>query len=269
MVKGKKKAHRGDLQRGGNLVPGFHAVREALIRGNPPVMNLWIAREKETDRIREVLKLAEAGGVPVTYRDRSALDAMFPDIPHQGIAAEAGAFSYTDKDEIIEAALREPGRGLILAADHITDEGNLGALIRAAAFFGVHGLILPKDRSARVTPRVMKRSSGACACLPVARVVNLGRALDYAEKKGFWLIGADGNGPETVYEVDWNRDVVLVLGREDRGLTRGVRERCHQVVRIPGHGVVESLNVSVAGGVILSEINRQRQARFSPRGDLQ
>jgi len=172
--------------------------------------------------------------------------------------AVSGNFNYTDLERIIDFSLKSQGHSLLIAADHITDEGNLGALIRTAAFFGVHGLIIPKDRSASVTSRVLKRSSGAFLHLPIAQVVNMGRALDILEKKGFWIIGASGDGVESIYQFDWKRSLVLVLGNEQKGLSRAARKRCQQVVRIPSPGQVESLNVGVAAGVILSEIIRHR-----------
>ncbi|MDP6179806.1 MAG: RNA methyltransferase, partial [Desulfatiglandales bacterium] len=170
-----------------------------------------------------------------------------------------GEFRYFDLDQIIDTSLHDPAHALIVAADHITDEGNLGALIRTGVFFGAHGLVLPKDRSASVSERVKKRSSGAYVHLPVARVVNLGRTLDILIKKGFWIIGAAGDSLGSIYQFDWNRDLVLVLGSEEKGLSRTVRSRCHQLVGIPSYGHVSSLNISVAGGIILSEIVRQRR----------
>lgn len=209
--------------------------------------------------MEEILVLAKDKGIPVLLKDAQELDTALPDMPHQGIIALAERFAYRDLREIIRIS-RNGGYGMIIVADHITDEGNLGALIRSAAFFGAHGLILPKDRSARITDRVLKRSSGACAHLPIAMEVNLGRALDALDKEGFWIVGAAGEGAETVYAFDWCRDLALVLGSEDRGLSRSTRQRCHALVRIPRLGDVESLNVSVACGVILSEIGRQRHS---------
>jgi 23S rRNA (guanosine2251-2'-O)-methyltransferase len=181
------------------------------------------------------------------------------------VVALAEEFPYLDLDDLIDITLRDPGHALLVAADHITDEGNLAALIRTAAFFGVQGLILPKDRSARLTERVMKRSSGACVHLPVARVVNLGRALEVLDKRGFWVVGGAGESPESIYEFDWNRDLVLVLGSEDRGLSPLVRGLSHQLVSVPSQGYVDSLNVSVAGGIILSEVIRQRRIALGTR----
>jgi 23S rRNA (guanosine2251-2'-O)-methyltransferase len=177
---------------------------------------------------------------------------------HQGIVALAEKFTYFDIQYLIDASTKEHGYALIVVADHITDEGNLGALIRTAAFFGTHGLIVPQNRSAKVTDKVRKRSSGAYLHLPIARVVNLGRILDILNKKGFWIIGAAEESPHSIYQFDWNRDLILVFGSEDRGLSRSVRNRCHQMVCIPSSGHLGSLNVSVASGIILSEVVRQR-----------
>ena len=199
--------------------------------------------------------------MPVHYKDTIFLDNLLPNIVHQGIVAQAEELNYVDLDYLINSALQDLGYAFIIAFDHITDEGNLGALIRTAAFFRCHGLIIPKDRSAGVTEKVRKRSCGAYVHLPMVRVVNLGRTLDILSKKGFWIIGAAEESCESIYHFDWKRDLVLVLGSEDRGLSRTVRGRCHQMVGIPSSGNMGSLNVSVAGGIILSEIFRQRMLK--------
>jgi 23S rRNA (guanosine2251-2'-O)-methyltransferase len=170
-------------------------------------------------------------------------------------------FAYADLQEVLRHSLQAGPSALLLAADHITDPGNLGALIRTAAFFGVHGLILPRDRSAGVTAATLKRASGTHHQLPVAQVTNLGRTLDELSKNGFWIIGAAGEADLSIYDFDWDRPVVLVLGGEQKGISPSIRKRCHQLVGIPSPGRVESLNLSVAGGTILSEICRQRHFR--------
>jgi 23S rRNA (guanosine2251-2'-O)-methyltransferase len=250
---------KSDKRSSSNLIPGLHAVKEALNRSPGVIDGIWIAEEKCSPRVQEIIAVAEENTIPVHFRKASDVNALLPDIAHQGIVAFAKEFQYIDLKQLIHHTLSDPNFGLLIAADHITDEGNLGALIRTAVFFGAHGLILPKDRSAQVTERVRKRSSGAYIHLPVAKVVNLGRALDLLYNKGFWIIGAAGEGPESIFQCDWNRDIVLVLGREDKGLTDSIRKRCHQIVHIPGTVTLDSLNVSVAGGVILSEIVRQRR----------
>ena len=202
--------------------------------------------------------MAKERNIPVSFKQPAELSRLFPDVAHQGIAAVAEEFSYSDLNQIIETSLQERGHAILIVADHITDEGNLGALIRTAAFFGVHGLIIPGDRSARVSARILKRSSGGYLHLPIAKVVNIGRTLDLLKKKGFWIIGASGEASTSIYRFDWGRDLVLVLGNEKSGLSIPARKRCHEIVSIPSLGPVESLNVSVSGGIILSEIVRQR-----------
>lgn len=240
------------------VIPGYQAVREALSRPECRVTEVWIAGDRRSRRARTVLELAGERNAPVRDRSAGELDARFPETPHQGFAAVVQAPAYADLETLVEASRKTPGRGLLVAADHITDEGNLGALIRTAAFFGARGLLIPRDRSAGLGEKVAKRSAGASLFLPVAREVNLVRALDRLDKAGFWIIGAAGEASVDVYGFDWVRDTVLVVGSEDRGLSPNVRSHCHEIVGIPGSGRVESLNVAVAAGAILSEIARQR-----------
>jgi 23S rRNA (guanosine2251-2'-O)-methyltransferase len=228
------------------------------MQGRTEIRELWIAEDKRSPRIRELVRLAEERNIPIIYRSVSRLSRLLPETAHQGVVAWTESFVYSELDQVMEPETFPSGNSLLIAADHITDEGNLGALVRTAAFFGSEGLILPKDRSARMTPQVLKRSSGGYLHLAVVSVVNLGRALDLLKKGGFWVVGASGDGPESIYRFDWRRNLVLVLGSEQKGLSRSVRERCDQVVRIPRPGDVESLNVAVAAGIILSEIFRQR-----------
>ena len=249
------------------MIPGFHAVRESLLKAENRVREIWIEEGKRGSRVDEVLRLAKSRGVLALFKKRGDIEGLVPGTTHQGIVALTVEFTYTDMEELLQPSPDEQGFRVILAADHITDEGNLGALIRTAAFFGVRGLVLPKDRSAQVTGRLLKRTSGAYLHLPVAQVVNLGRALDRLKGRGFWIVGAAGEAPVSIYEFDWNRDTVLILGSESKGLSRVARDRCDEVVRIPGKGTVESLNVSVAGGIILAEVERQR-LKGKSRGPL-
>lgn len=233
-------------------------MQEALLHGKARIKELWVAEGKRSARIGEILQIARQKNIPVLVKKYVDLTRLLPDLSHQGIVARVEDFTYVDLDHL--AHIHPQQRALLIALDHITDEGNLGAIIRTAVFFGAHGLIIPKDRSAAMTAKVIKRSSGVYVHLPVARVVNMGMALTQLKKKGFWIIGASGEGPMAIYEFDWDRDVVIVLGNEQRGLSQSVRRQCDQVVRIPAAGHAESLNVAVAGGVILSEIVRQRKA---------
>ena len=242
-----------------DMIPGYRAVREALLSDQVTFKELWVSKGKDSQRVQEILGFARKRQVPVQFKERRELDELLPGVTHQGFAAWTRGSAYLELDQLIDAARRSGGQPLLIAADHITDQGNLGAIIRTAVFFGVRGLILPRDRSAGLTDTVRKRSSGAQVHLPVAQVVNLDRALDRLSKEGFWIIGAAPEGPQSLYQFDWKRDLVLVLGSEDRGLSRLIRSRCDLLVRIPSAGQPTSLNVSVACGVILSEITRQRE----------
>lgn len=241
------------------MIPGFHAVKKSLLDPESKVHEIWIGEGKRGPRADELLRLAKGRSIRVVVKEKTDIERLAPGVAHQGVLALSGGFAYLDLEELAHRATGEQRFRLILATDHITDEGNLGALMRTAAFFGVQGLIVPKDRSARVTGKLLKRTSGAFVSLPVAQVVNLRRALDNLRDKGFWIIGAAGEGPVSVYDFDWRRDTVLVLGSESKGISRSVREGCDELVRVPGAETVESLNVSVAGGIILGEITRQRQ----------
>jgi 23S rRNA (guanosine2251-2'-O)-methyltransferase len=241
-----------------NLIPGFHAVRETVIQEGRAVREIWIASRKKPGRTDEILRMAKERNIPIFFKEAGELSQRLPGVAHQGIVAVVKAFSYAGLEHILKKTLQIGSYGLILVADHITDQGNLGAIIRTAAFFGAHGIILPEDRSAHVDPAMLKRSAGAYARIPVAKVVNIGRTLELLAKKGFWVIGTSGDAPTSIYQFDWKRHAALVLGNEQKGLSIPARKLCHEIVSIPSHGVIESLNVSVAAGIVLSEIARQR-----------
>jgi 23S rRNA (guanosine2251-2'-O)-methyltransferase len=240
------------------LIPGIHSVKEAVLKSRGSIFEIWFARGKTSSRVKEIIKLAERHNIHVFEKDSSILDNVLPGTNHQGIAALIESFEYTDMKELMESSRGTKGRSLLIAIDHITDEGNLGAIIRSAAFFGVNGIILPKDRSARISEGVIKRSSGGYAHVPVSLVVNLGRTIDMLDGAGFWIIGTSGTGKDSIYEFDWRGDILLVLGNEEKGVSPSILKRCHQTLKIPSSGNIEALNVSVATGVILSEITRQR-----------
>ena len=250
------------------MIPGFHAVRESLLKTPENLREIWVGVSRKGARAEEIARLGADKGIPVQFKEVREIEAVASGAAHQGFIAFPETFFYTELEDLIEASRQASESALVVVADHITDEGNLGALIRTAAFFGVHGLILPKDRSAKITGKLLKRTSGAYASLPIAQVVNLGRALELLTEKGFWIIGAAGEAEESIFDFDWDREVVLALGSESKGLSHSVRDRCHALVKIPGSGQVESLNLSVAGGVILSEIFRQRGSKRQHDGDL-
>jgi len=244
----------------GNLpqvISGINAVKENL-RKSEGIVELFIAKGKKIERLQEILDIATQKKIPIRFKDRLYLDKISSISSHQGVIAISNTYKYLYFNDLIERAVSDKNKGLLIAADHITDTGNLGSLIRTAEFFGVQGLILPKDRSASITDAVHKRSAGGSAYLPVTKVVNLARALKQIANEKFWVIGAAGESGTNIYEFDWNRDLVLVMGNERKGLSRVVKDQCHHLVSIPRLGNLASLNVSVATGIILSEIVRQR-----------
>ena len=239
------------------VISGINAVKENLREGKG-IAELLVSRGRKIERLREILDMAREKGIPIRFKDSPYLNKVSSDLCHQGVIAILSNYSYFRLEDLIKGALAGKDKGLLLVADHITDTGNLGSLIRTAEFFGVQGLILPRDRSASITGTVHKRSAGGSAYLPVAKVVNLARTLKQLKDEGLWIVGAEAEGKTNVYEFDWNRDLVLVFGSEGKGLSRVVKNRCHHLVSIPRSGHLNSLNVSVAAGIILSEIARQR-----------
>ncbi len=241
------------------VISGINPVKEHINK-NKTIQEIWVAREKKGGRIQELIDLARKKGVTLRFKESTYLDKkVAPGARHQGVIALLTEYNYWPLADITRIAFQEKGMALVVALDHITDGGNLGSVIRSSEFFGAHGIIISRDRSALITDTVHKRSAGGTAFLPVSRAVNLARALRELADKGLWIIGATGDGETEIYDFDWTRGLVLVLGSEDKGLGNAVRKQCHTLVRIPGTGNIDSLNVSVAAGVILSEITRQRK----------
>jgi len=190
----------------------------------------------------------------------ATLDRLAGGANHQGVVAAAAEFRYVAWEDLLARAALVGEPALLLVLDHLTDPQNFGTLLRTAEAVGVHGIIIPRERAVGITPAVVKASAGAVAHLPIAQVVNLPRTLDALKKQGVWVIGLDAGGPQMYDEVDYNIPLALVVGSEDRGLSRLVREKCDLLVKLPMRGKVESLNAAVAGSIVLYEIWRYRRA---------
>jgi 23S rRNA (guanosine2251-2'-O)-methyltransferase len=234
-------------------------VVEAL-RAAVPATKLYIAAGLEHDeRLVEAARLAVQYEVPLVEGSRHELDRLSGGAPHQGIALAVRPYEYAHPDDLLRRILDAKGPALVVALDGVTDPHNLGAIVRSAAAFGAHGVVLPERRSVGVTPSAWKASAGALARLPVARATNLVRTLTSYAEAGLMVVGLDGHG-----EVDLDGlevatgPLVLVVGAEGKGLSRLVRERCDLIVRISLVGNVESLNASVATGIVLAEVARRR-----------
>ncbi len=247
---------------------GRNPVLEALRHGDA-ISRILVARGvHETQPMQEILQLAQAASVPIDIVERRSLDMRCGGGVHQGVVAVVEPFAYADIEDIIRRA--RAGTALVLALDSVQDPQNLGTLLRTAEAAGVHGVILPERRAAGVTPVVEKASAGAARLLPVAQVTNLVRSLNELKKAGMWIIGVENAAGAVPYtQADFTSPTVLVLGSEGRGLGRLVGETCDMLVRLPMLGKVSSLNVAVAGAIVLYEALRQRHAAATPQRSTQ
>ena len=240
-----------------NWLTGFHAVEEALAAGRA-LDRIVIARGRHGERLEAVVQLARSKSVPVRFEDRLQIDRLAGTREHQGIAALAAAKPALELEDLLAA---KTPQGLLVLLDGIEDPHNLGAIVRTSLAAGANGVVIPERRAAGLTDTVERASAGALAHLPVARVKNLVRAMEDMKEAGYWLIGLDERAEKKYTEADFSGQVGIVLGGEGEGLHELTRKRCDFLVSIPTCGPVRSLNVSVAAGVVLFEVVRQRQQR--------
>jgi 23S rRNA (guanosine2251-2'-O)-methyltransferase len=239
-------------------VLGRNPVLECL-RARVPATALYVALGTEADeRLTESVTRAADLGIAILEVPRSDLDRITTNHLHQGIALQVPPYNYLHPDDLLTAALQSPP-ALVVALDNISDPRNLGAIIRSVAAFGGHGVLIPQRRSASVTAVAWRTSAGAAARVPVARATNLTRALKNWADRGVRVVGLDAGGDTVLDDLDGTDPVVVVVGSEGKGLSRLVRQNCEQVVSIPMADDTESLNASVAAGVVLAEIARQRR----------
>jgi len=241
-----------------NLVYGLHAVNAVLERAPERVLELWVALPREDARLNELRDRAQNAGVHVQSVGGEVLAKLVGDVAHQGAAASVRPLKPWDEHDLLQALSQVAEDPLLLILDGVTDPHNLGACLRTADAAGAHAVLIPRDRAASVDGVVRKVAAGAAEFVPVASVTNLARALDMLKERGIWVVGTDGEAPQTLYAADLKRPLALVLGAEGSGMRRLTRERCDFLVRIPMAGRVQSLNVSVAAGVALFEARRQR-----------
>jgi len=258
---GNRAAARSRGEGGPEWVAGRNPVVEAL-RAGVPATALYVAERIDgDDRVRESLKLASAAAIPLMEASRTELDRLASGAPHQGLVLQVPPYDYAHPDDLLAAAAETESPVLLVALDGVTDPRNLGAVIRSAAAFGAHGVVLPSRRAAGLTATAWKTSAGAAARVPVARATNLTRALEAYQKAGCTVVGLDGESDTDLADVELlSDDVVLVVGSEGKGLSRLVRETCDVVAGIPIGSAAESLNASVAAGIALHEVARARRS---------
>ena len=239
-----------------NIISGRNPVTEAL-RSGRPIECIYIARGELNGSVKVIAAMAKERRIPVKEVERKKLDQMTDHGSHQGVAALAAVKEYSSVDDIFELARERGEKPFIIVLDEIEDPHNLGAVIRTAECAGAHGVIISQRRSAGLTYAVGKSSAGAVEYVKVARVVNIANTIDELKKKGVWIYGADMDG-QLYTDTDLTGAIAIVIGSEGKGIGQLVRKKCDAVVSLPMNGKINSLNASVAAGILSYEIVRQR-----------
>ena len=237
-------------------IEGRNAVTEAL-RAGKPIDRLFIQDHCQDGPVLTIKRLARSKDIPVKYVEKERLDQLSETGRHQGVIAYAAAYEYAQVEDMLKAAQAKNEAPFLILLDGIEDPHNLGAIIRTANLAGAHGVIIPKDRAAGLTATVARTSAGALNYTPVARVTNLAKTMKELKKQGMWFVCADMDGT-VMYDLDLKGSIGLVIGNEGEGVSRLVKDHCDLTASIPMKGDIDSLNASVAAGVLAYEIVRQR-----------
>jgi 23S rRNA (guanosine2251-2'-O)-methyltransferase len=238
------------------LIEGRNAVLEAF-RSGKTIDKLFVLKECKDGPIRSILREAEKGDTIVNFVTKERLDQLSSTGKHQGVIAQAAAYKYAEVEDILQKAAEKGEPPFLILLDGIEDPHNLGAMIRTANLAGAHGVIIPKNRAVGLTATVARTSAGALNYTPVAKVTNLTRTMEDLKKQGIWFVCADMNG-ESMYKMNLTGPIGLVIGNEGSGVSHLVKEHCDMTASIPMKGDIDSLNASVAMGVLAYEIVRQR-----------
>jgi len=244
------------------VVYGIHSVNEALRSRAQRIDYVAIARERHDAKLQRIIDDCRASGISVRFLPRPQLDRTARTANHQGVVAVTAAKEYSDIQDLL--AHKRGQHSFIVVLDGVQDPQNLGAIIRTAEGAGADGIVIPERRAASVTGAVAKASAGASEHLPIARVTNIARTLDELKAANVWTVGLDERASQTYDQLDYNMDCAIVLGGEGTGLHDLVRKKCDFLASLPMLGRVSSLNVSVAAGIVLYEVVRQRRLS-SPR----
>ena len=244
-----------------NYIYGLNSVTEALKARGRAFQWIAVAKERHDLRLQRIIEECRRQGVPVRFMPHAELDRLAGNNGHQGVVAVTSAKQYSDLDDVVEA--KRGKYSLVVVLDGVEDPHNLGAILRTADAAGADGVVIPERRAAGVTGTVTKASAGASEHLPVARVTNMSRTLEDMKQKNIWVVGLDERASQSYDALDYKMDCAVVLGAEGKGLHDLVRKRCDFLVSIPMLGKVPSLNVSVAAGIVLYEIVRQRKSPAS------
>ena len=240
-----------------DLIIGRNAVIEAL-KSDRTIECVYVSKGDLEGSIKVALGLAKDKGVVIKEADRRKLDTMCDGLNHQGIVARVTPFKYCEVNDILEDAKRKEQQPFIVILDEIEDPHNLGSIIRTAELCGVHGIIIPKRRNVGITTTVYRTSVGAIEHVKVAKVTNINATIDELKEQGIWVYGADIAGDEYSYEVDFSGPCALIIGNEGKGIAKLTLKKCDKLVKIPMVGKINSLNASVAGGIMMYEVLKGR-----------
>ena len=241
------------------LITGIHAVESALKNDADNISQVWIAESKRNQRVKELIHHAQKRGLIAHRADMKMLDKLAKTRQHQGVVAEYNAPASFDENDLLDLLDKLDSTPLLLVLDGVTDPHNLGACLRTADAAGVQAVIAPKDNAVGLTPAARKVASGAAETVPFVQVTNLVRTMEKLKKLGIWFIGTSDKATGDIYTQNFKTPTAIVMGAEGKGLRRLTEEHCDELVSIPMAGQVSSLNVSVATGVCLFEVIRQRQ----------
>ncbi|MDL2205567.1 23S rRNA (guanosine(2251)-2'-O)-methyltransferase RlmB [Eubacteriales bacterium OttesenSCG-928-N13] len=243
---------QGDMRE--NMLVGRNPIREAIKAGRQ-MEKLLVQQGELSGSARQIVAWAREAHIVVQYVDKVRLDQLYSN--HQGMIAFVSAARYHTVEDILAYAKEQGEEPFVIVLDGITDPHNLGAIIRTAECAGAHGVIIPERRSAGLNPAAVKASAGACEYQRIAKVVNLSRTLDELKKQGLWVIGADMQG-DPIAQADLSGAIALVIGSEGEGIAHLVQKQCDKLVSLPLKGHIDSLNASVAAGVMMYEVMRKR-----------
>ncbi|MHC6178358.1 23S rRNA (guanosine(2251)-2'-O)-methyltransferase RlmB [Clostridium sp. JNZ X4-2] len=242
-----------------DLIEGRNAVIEALKSdNNKTIEQIFIAEGSISGSSKVIMAIAKEKNIVVKKVDRKKLDKISETGAHQGVIAQITPYKYYEVDDVLEYAEKKGESPFIIILDEIEDPHNFGSIIRTAEICGVHGIIIPKRRNVGVTPTVYKSSAGAIEYMRICKVTNLNNTIEKLKEKNIWIYGADMNGQSYCFDIDFSGAVALVIGSEGKGLSKLIKEKCDMLVKIPMLGNIASLNASVAGGILMYEILKQK-----------
>lgn len=252
-----KNKFNGEAEEREDIIIGRNAVIEAL-KGDRTIETLYISNNKLEGSINTIIGLAKEKRVLIKEVDKRKLDGMCNGEVHQGVIAKITPYKYSEVSDILALAEERRESPFIVILDEVEDPHNLGSIVRTAELFGVHGIIIPKRRSASVSSTVYKSSVGAIEHVKIAKVTNLNATIEDLKQKGIWVYGADIRAEEYSYQVDFSGPCAVIIGNEGRGISKLTVQKCDKLIKIPMVGKINSLNASVAGGIIMYEVLKGR-----------